>query len=409
MHKLKKIIAIALTLALILCCFAGCSKEEAPKSNYNGLAYATFEEFEENGVHMHPEKDEYLRYAIYDTFVQVIECISDAPEIVIPDTYKGLPVIGIRESAFRNRTELRRITIGQNILQIGESAFAGCTSLTHVNMSNSVNDIQSSVFQNCSALTSIIIPPSVKVVHGGTFDGCRSLKKVVIESAERTQTPEDKTDKEQERSISGGAFSNCDQLRIMWIPEDIKGVAESMLGGSTPRPLICGGDSTASSYFATLQLLDYEVVNRDDFDAHARLHRNIDIVDRTPMGQSIKSGNFNITLNEVKYYKKLGSVSAGDNHTLLVAKFTVTQDTMIAQYFNGLDVTCTSTAPDKNNVITEFRKEPILLSTKVLNEKYPVGVIYPESQLEGVIVLRVSERFESVRIQFDGAETAFII
>jgi hypothetical protein len=409
MHKLRKIISLCLSVILILCCFAGCSQEEQAKINYNGLAYATFEEFLENGVHMHPEKDEHLRYAIYNNFVQVIECVSSATEITIPDTYKGLPVVGIRESAFQNRTELRRITIGQNILQIGANAFAGCTSLTHVNMSNSVNDIQPSAFQGCEALTSIIIPPSVKIVHSNTFDGCRSLKKVVIESSERTQVDEEATKDDQERTISSGAFSNCDQLRIMWIPEDIKVVEDSILGGSTPRPLICGGDSTASSYFATLQLLDYEVVNRDDFDAHARLHRNLDIVDRTPMGQSIESGNFNITLNEVKYYKKLGFTSAGDNHTLLVAKFTITQNTMIAQYFNGLDVTCTSTAPGKDNVITEFRKEPIMLSTKVLNEKYPVGVVYPESQLQGVIVLRVSERFESVRIQFDGAEAAFII
>jgi hypothetical protein len=105
----------------------------------------------------------------------------------------------------------------------------------------------------------------------------------------------------------------------------------------------------------------------------------------------------------------LGSITAGENQTLVAVTFTITHDSMISQYFDGLDVYCTSTAPNKNNVMEEFYKEPLMLHSKVLNMKYPTGTIYPDSHLQGVIVLRVSNRFESVKIHFGGADTPFVI
>ena len=56
-----------------------------------------------------------------------------------------------------------------------------------------------------------------------------------------------------------------------------------------------------------------------------------------------------------------------------------------------------------------FRKLPIMLSENVLHFKYPVGNVAPGEHMKGIIVLRVSDRFESVSIQFAGSEEAFII
>lgn len=404
MSKIFRIISLCLACVTVLLAFSGCGNQTEVVENPNGLKYGTFQEFLDNSVHMHPETDKNLRYALYDNFAQVIECISDEEHIVIPDTYKNLPVIGIRANSFEDRDKLKSITFGSNLLCIEDSAFKNCISLTQVKMSSSINEIGPNAFAGCEALTSIVIPPMVDTICAGTFSGCSSLKKVVVEASERALNSA-----EVQRVIEGGAFSDCSHLAIMWIPEDIVEVPESILGGSTPKPLICGGDSTASSYFATLQCLDYELVNRDDFDAHARLYSNYDLVDRTEAGHTITAGLFEIRLDEVKYYDKLGAYTSGPNQTLVAISFTITQDSKIAQYFDGLNVKCISVAPGQDNVVKEFHKTPLMLSSQVLGKKYPTGYVYPETEMKGVIVLRVSDRFESIQIQFGDATEAFII
>lgn len=403
----KKILCLALTLLLIVGCFAGCA-ETVEVANTSGLMYETFDEFQENSVHLHPETDEHLRYALYDNYVEVIECISSAETIVIPDTYKGKPVISIDKAAFRKNGTLKHLTIGNNILRIHTNAFEDCKSLLHVNMSSSVNEIGSGAFSGCSALTNIIIPPRVSSLKSGTFAGCTSLHKVVVESQDMlddgTTLPED-----SERSIADGTFAQCDRLSILWIPADIAVVGNDMIGGTSIKPLVCGGDATASSQFATNQRLDYMLVDRDDFDAQARLFENVAAVDRTEIGQQMQVGNFTVTLQDVKYYNKLGSIAADRNQTILVASFDITQDTQIVQYFDGLNVTCTSTAPNRDNVMEDFRKLPLMVSEDVLNMRYPVGNVMPGEHMKGIIVLRVSDRFESVSIQFAGSEESFII
>ena len=403
----KKILCIALTLLMTVCCLAGCG-EEVAVVNPGGLMYATFNEFQTNSTHLHPETDEHLRYALYDNYVEVIECISTAETIVIPDTYKGKPVISIDQEAFKDNSTMKHLTIGNNVLRIHTNAFENCTALLHVTMSSSVNEISAGAFRGCAALTNIIIPPRVTTLSTGTFEGCTSLHKVVVESQDMlddgTTLPED-----SERSIADGTFSRCERLSIIWIPADIAAVGDDMLNGTPVKPLVCGGDATASAQFATNQRLDYMLVDRDDFDAQARLFENVAAVDRTEVGQKLQVGNFTVTLEDVKYYNKLGSLSADENQTILVASFDVTQDTQIVQYFDGLNVTCTSTAPNRENVMENFNKLPLMVSEDVLNMRYPVGNVMPGEHMKGIIVLRVSDRFESVSIQFAGSEEPFII
>lgn len=403
----KKIFCIILSVFMLITCLTGCA-EKKPITTVNGLMYGTFNEFKENSKHLHPETDEYLRYALYDNYVEVIECISVDDTIIIPDTYKDKPVISIDKNAFKDNTTMKHLTIGNNILRIHESAFEGCTSLMHVTMSSSVNEINDNAFRGCSSLTNIIIPPRVTNLSGGTFEGCTALSKVVVESIDMLD--EDKPqENEKGRSIEDGTFSGCDRLSIIWIPPDIKNVGDDILGGTGHKPLVCGGDATASSQFATNQRLDYMLVDRDDFDSQARLFEKVSVVDRTEIGQTLMVGNFSVKLEEVKYYNKLGSVSAEANQTLLVATFDITQSTQIVQYFDGLNVTCTATSPNKDNVMSQFRKLPLMISPDVLHMEYPVGNVMPGEHMKGIIVLRVSDRFESVSIQFAGCEEAFVV
>lgn len=54
---------------------------------------------------------------------------SQATEIVIPDTYNGLPVIGIDANAFSGNTNITRVILTASIVSVGDHAFSGCTAL----------------------------------------------------------------------------------------------------------------------------------------------------------------------------------------------------------------------------------------------------------------------------------------
>ena len=79
-------------------------------------------------------------------------------DIVIPETYNGYTVTGIREYAFDQCTDIPSVKLPKTLKQIEYSAFNGCT-----------------------ALKEIIIPASVDTIYNTAFDGCSALEKVVFE------------------------------------------------------------------------------------------------------------------------------------------------------------------------------------------------------------------------------------
>ena len=92
------------------------------------------------------DKDEYR--------VMGIGTISSL-DIVIPATYRGLPVTEIGAYAFQKETYIRSIEIPDSVTSIGDYAFARCTSLTSVEIGDSVTSIGNEAFYSCDSLTSI--------------------------------------------------------------------------------------------------------------------------------------------------------------------------------------------------------------------------------------------------------------
>lgn len=58
----------------------------------------------------------------------------DRREIIIPQTYRGLPVIAVGPDAFKFNSVIETITIPNTIMEIGISAFDGCEGLQAVNI-----------------------------------------------------------------------------------------------------------------------------------------------------------------------------------------------------------------------------------------------------------------------------------
>ena len=98
-------------------------------------------------------------------------------DIIIPATYKNLPVTGIGYGAFENCIRLTSITIPNSVTSIGELAFNNCIALTSITIPNSVTSIGVGAFYGCTGLTSITIPDSVTSIDQGAFEDCSGLHK----------------------------------------------------------------------------------------------------------------------------------------------------------------------------------------------------------------------------------------
>ncbi len=127
-------------------------------------------------------------------------------DVIIPATYKDLPVLLIEGYAFSSCISLTSVTIPNSVTTIGEEAFENCSSLTSVTIPNSVTTIGGSAFYNCRSLTSITIPNSVTTIEQYAFSDCSSLTSVTIPNSVTT--------------IGYRAFDNCSSLTSITVGEN---------------------------------------------------------------------------------------------------------------------------------------------------------------------------------------------
>ncbi len=84
-------------------------------------------------------------------------------DIVIPDTYEGLPVTAVGSEAFKNNTNITNVIIGDSVTSISYQAFYGCKNCLKYDFSNhiSVPTLGSNVFGNTNANFKIIVPDAL--------------------------------------------------------------------------------------------------------------------------------------------------------------------------------------------------------------------------------------------------------
>ena len=87
--------------------------------------------------------------------------------LVIPNSYRGLPVVAIGAGAFQNCTALISVTIPGSVKRIESSAFCGCTSLVSVDIFDATVGIDSFTFDASRNIT-------LTLTNGKTFvfTGC---------------------------------------------------------------------------------------------------------------------------------------------------------------------------------------------------------------------------------------------
>jgi len=186
---------VAVTLALI---FIACPEPEAELPYSAGLEFKLIN----NG-----------------TAYSVSAGTAKSGAVIIPASYKDLPVTEIGSIAFYECTELTKITIPASVVSIGESAFYGCTGLTSMNIPASVTTIGGIAFSNCTSLKSIdlAVGGMLTTIGNSAFYGCTDLTDITIPNNVTT--------------IGGMAFSNCTGLIYITIPVNVTSIGSRTFDG----------------------------------------------------------------------------------------------------------------------------------------------------------------------------------
>ena len=130
-----------------------------------------------------PTYSEGLEYKLNEdglsyTVVGIGTCKDD--DLVIPNSYEGLPVTTIGEKAFERCEKITSVVLPDSVTSIGSSAFQFCISLTSVEIPNSVTSIGRGAFCSCESLPSVVIGDSVTSIGSPTFYDCSSLTSIYV-------------------------------------------------------------------------------------------------------------------------------------------------------------------------------------------------------------------------------------
>lgn len=204
-----------------------------------------------------------LRFTSYGDGTCYVSGIGDCVEadihipVVSPD---GDKVVAIGSRAFDLCLQLRSVTCYPGIERIESNAFDNCALMRTVVLPETVTEIGSYAFSNCAKLESINIPEGVTVINSGVFsecdvleltlhDGITAIDRNAFRECEKLMEVENgvsyvgkwvvdcdtsvssATVKEGTVGLANYAFSDCDSLEQLSLPDSIKYMSSYSIAG----------------------------------------------------------------------------------------------------------------------------------------------------------------------------------
>lgn len=139
--------------------------------------------------------------------VTLVWATDEAKNIVVPETYAGLPVTAVGGGVFQDHTTLQRVVLPKTVTSFGSYAFKGCIALTSCNIPSGMTAIPEYCFHGCSKLRRIVLPTGLKVIGTYAFTNCSSLETIDF--------PDGLT------SIGSNAFNGCSSLKQAIVPDSV--------------------------------------------------------------------------------------------------------------------------------------------------------------------------------------------
>ncbi len=182
-------------------------------------------------------------------------------ELVIPNTYNGLPVTTVAEEGFMFCSSLTSIIIPDSIEVIEDYGFYSCSSVDSLELPKNLKKIGRSAFYSWHKLPSVTIPASVEFINGGIFHSSYELTEIKVESGNKNY-----------KSVDGILY-NIDMTELLDYP-----VAK---GGSTftvPQTVrkIAGWCFSNNRYLTSIELNDNIKTIEDGTFAYCRTLKILD-------------------------------------------------------------------------------------------------------------------------------------
>lgn len=199
----KKMMIILIIVAAVIVLLAIISMITALVSDNNRLSYRLISEDlinELDANNPNPQYD-YLNsyigtYAVSDIKSTYRGGIFAKSKVVIPATYKGIPVTSI--ISLQSLQKAEKLEISEGVINIGNSAFAQ-GKFADCKIPSSVTYIGTYAFQNCKNLKKIDLPQNLITISAGLFDGCSALEDITFST--------------KLESVGENAFNGCSSLK----------------------------------------------------------------------------------------------------------------------------------------------------------------------------------------------------
>lgn len=159
-----------------------------------------------------------LFYSVNGDHVEIVGCIDDATEIVVPETIDNLPVTVIAKSAFHSHSFLTSFTAPSTLIHISKWAFRYCSQLQTVNLSQSaVTTIDQQAFQGCGKLATVQFPADLETIGEEAFLDCELLGSVNLSGTALS-------------TLGRRAFHGCTALSEATVPDTLSTLGVGAFG-----------------------------------------------------------------------------------------------------------------------------------------------------------------------------------
>lgn len=259
---MKKIFALMMASALLVCSLASCAGSLGDPDAIGNYTPEVDYIVTEQGTFTFEEADGNTA-----VLVKYVGKATRDDHVVIPSEFNGRKVAAIGNEAFYNLaavvavtipesvttigkyafagcTELTEVTLPKNALTVEDYAFAGCTKLATINFGSALTEIGDKAFWNCEALANATLPATLETIGDGAFWNCTALTEVTMPASLKT--------------IGTLAYYNCTGVTSIKLHDDIEKIGEYafVTDGSTLKDKIdvsaCTPDGYVAKYVAEI-------------------------------------------------------------------------------------------------------------------------------------------------------------
>ncbi|MDD4388532.1 MAG: leucine-rich repeat protein [Bacilli bacterium] len=144
-------------------------------------------------------------------------------EIIIPEYFHNIPVVGIASEAFKENNRIKNIIFPSNLIEIENKVFYNCASISKIDLPKNLEIIGDEAFADCWSLKTVFFPDSLCKIGTRAFSGCDLIQSVIIPS--------------NLVEMGSGVFENCSRMARAEIYSPVVGV-QAFLSCSSLSELI---------------------------------------------------------------------------------------------------------------------------------------------------------------------------